>query len=341
MADVDTNLAASLRQAKTKPMFFIFVAKGTEGKLLVDKKKISPKAASDARKECGGGTIFKGRCQGEEGKLVFEVGKEIPATLSALTKKIIKKDAGLTFEVEYRFAADLAAEENQDEAAVEDGNPTAAAEGGNPPAAAPPPAPKVPAAATPPASSAAAAAQFASRLKALQPVLAKVETINKPAADEAKTRLTEGNKAFVAKQYDAALAALDQAQTILKQGLTAPASAPGDSAADQAKLASQFTTRLKALQPVLAKVETINKAAADQAKARIAEGNTAFLAKQYDDANTALDQAQIILKQGLTAPASAPAAASADQAAEWERRVTALEPRVLEAQRPGRARRNG
>jgi len=32
-------------------MFFAFVAKGTEGKLLVDKKKISLKDATDAKKE--------------------------------------------------------------------------------------------------------------------------------------------------------------------------------------------------------------------------------------------------------------------------------------------------
>src|SRR5262249_30784021 len=113
MAEVDSKLVAALKQAKTTPMFFVFVAKGNEGKLLVDKKKISPKDAADAKKACGGGTIYKGRCQGEEGKLVFEIGKEAPGTLSALTKKIIKQTAGLTLDVEYRFAQDLANEESQ------------------------------------------------------------------------------------------------------------------------------------------------------------------------------------------------------------------------------------
>jgi hypothetical protein len=70
MADIDSKLAASLKQAKTNPMFFVFVAKGNEGKLLVDKKKISPKDAGDAKKECGGGIIYKGRCRGEEGKMI-------------------------------------------------------------------------------------------------------------------------------------------------------------------------------------------------------------------------------------------------------------------------------
>src|SRR5205823_6260996 len=74
------------------------VAKGTEGKLLVDKKKISPKDAADAKKECGGGIIYKGRCKGEEGLLVFEIGKEPPGNLNALTKKTIKQTAGLTLD---------------------------------------------------------------------------------------------------------------------------------------------------------------------------------------------------------------------------------------------------
>ena len=47
-------------------MFFALVAKGSEGKLLVDKKNISAKETADAKKECGGGTIYKGRCTGED-----------------------------------------------------------------------------------------------------------------------------------------------------------------------------------------------------------------------------------------------------------------------------------
>jgi len=113
MAQVDAKLVSSLKLAKSSPMFFAFIAKGQEGKLLVDKRKISAKDAAEAKKECGGGSIVKGRCHGEEGKMIFEVGTEVAATLSALTKKIIKHSAGMTFEVEYRFAADLAAEEGQ------------------------------------------------------------------------------------------------------------------------------------------------------------------------------------------------------------------------------------
>ena len=63
MAEVDSKLAASLKQSKINPMSFVFVAKGNEGKLILDKKKISNKVADDAKKNCGGGHIVRGRCK--------------------------------------------------------------------------------------------------------------------------------------------------------------------------------------------------------------------------------------------------------------------------------------
>ena len=35
--------------------------------------------ADAAKKACGGGVIYKGHCQGEEAKMVFSVGVEVPA----------------------------------------------------------------------------------------------------------------------------------------------------------------------------------------------------------------------------------------------------------------------
>src|SRR4051812_29045803 len=108
----DPKLTSTLRDALKKPISFAFVANGNDGSLLADKKKVPAAEATAARKELGGGTIIKGRCVGENGTLVFEVGKQPPATLAALIKKIIKRDAGLTHPVEIRVAADLAAEES-------------------------------------------------------------------------------------------------------------------------------------------------------------------------------------------------------------------------------------
>jgi hypothetical protein len=103
----DPKLTAALKQAKTSPMFFVFIAKGNEGKLLVDKNKINPKDADDAKKKCGGGTLHTGRCRCEEGLMVFEVAKEVATTVAAATKKVIKQDTGLTLDVVYRVAADV------------------------------------------------------------------------------------------------------------------------------------------------------------------------------------------------------------------------------------------
>ncbi len=138
---VDAALVANIKQIKTTPMSFVFVAKGNEGKLILDKKKISNKVADDAKKNCGGGNIVRGRCKFENGLLVFEVGMEVSPSLPALTKKIIKQDAAMTYDVEYRFAADLAAEEGGGAAPVPGAPPVppaaAAAESAAAPAAQP------------------------------------------------------------------------------------------------------------------------------------------------------------------------------------------------------------
>jgi hypothetical protein len=120
MAEVDAGLAASLKEAKKKTMAFAFVTNGTDGKLMVDKKKIPEKATAEAKKACGG-KVVRGRCHDEEGTLVFEVGKPAPATFPSLVKKLVKRDAGLMLQaVEFRVAPDLAAEE-----AESDGQPSA------------------------------------------------------------------------------------------------------------------------------------------------------------------------------------------------------------------------
>src|SRR5262245_58300322 len=96
---VNAQLTNALKMEKTKPMWVAFVAKGNECRLLVHKKKIPPKDVDAAKKDCGGGTIFKGRCQMADGTMVFEVPKEGPNNLPAQIKKTIKTDAALTMDV--------------------------------------------------------------------------------------------------------------------------------------------------------------------------------------------------------------------------------------------------
>ena len=136
---VNAELTSALKIAKTKPMFFAFVAKGNEGRLLVDKKTIPAKDADAAKKACGGGTIYKGRCLMEQDTMVFEVPKEAPGNLAALVKKIIKSDAALMMDVVVRVNADLVEGEKGEAGAAEGGDdatpggrsaPTAAVRGG-------------------------------------------------------------------------------------------------------------------------------------------------------------------------------------------------------------------
>ena len=162
MAEVDTKLAATLRQAKSTPMHFAFVAKGaSDGTLLAAKIKVPAKQVNEAKAELGGGLIWRGRCFGEEGSLVFEVAKEPPSTLAKQLKTVISRDAGLTLRVEVRVNKGL------DEAAEEGGQSAdeAADEGGQVPADEAP-ADEAPAEATPPpaAPPAGGAAAFKEQL---------------------------------------------------------------------------------------------------------------------------------------------------------------------------------
>jgi hypothetical protein len=145
MTMADADLAAALKLAKGKKMFFALVPKGgSDGKLIVSKTKIPPKQIADAKKEIGGGAPVTGKCMGGEGgTMVFEVAKAPPTTMAATLKKIAQRDAGLAIKPDVRVAGDADAEE-------EDAGPAAPGAAG----AAAQPAPPVPA---PPTAGAAAA----------------------------------------------------------------------------------------------------------------------------------------------------------------------------------------
>jgi hypothetical protein len=75
---IDNGLATSLKQARGgKPLRFAFVAKGTEGSLLVA-KSIKPKEVAETRKELGGGQVYQGRVVGEEGTLFGTLPFAVP-----------------------------------------------------------------------------------------------------------------------------------------------------------------------------------------------------------------------------------------------------------------------
>ena len=325
MADVDSKLAASLKLAKNNPMFFVFVAQGNEGKLLLDKKKISPKDAVEAKKECGGGTIYKGRCKGEEAKLIFEVGKEVPGTLAALTKKIIKRDAGLTFEVEYRIAADLAAEENQAESPGDGAIPTAVV----------PPPPSAP----PQPHAAHGGAEVLKRLNAMAPSIKAA--LAGPNKARVQTLFVSVNGLIKKGDFVPANTLLDELEQLIVPSSAPPPPAP------PAHGGAEVTKRLNSL------LASIKAALAGPNKGRVqalfVSINGLIKSNDFVAARTALDELEPLLAMPATAPAPAstsvpprppgptvpppPSTSDAALAAEWERRVRALEPKVLAAQK--------
>jgi hypothetical protein len=129
----DANLAAGLKQAKSKKMFFAFVGKGTDGKLIVSKTKVSPKDIATAKKETGGSMAVTGKCFGDgSSSLVFLVAKPAAATLAAALKKAAHRDAGLTISPDVQVAGD--ADDDGDTSAAASANPAAPAGGVQTPA---------------------------------------------------------------------------------------------------------------------------------------------------------------------------------------------------------------
>jgi hypothetical protein len=102
MADAD--LVVALKQAKSKKMFFAFVPKGSEGKLIISKVKIPPLLIAAAKKEISGGTPVTGMCFGADGRMVFQVAKAAPAALAAALKRVAKRDTGLTIDPYFQLA---------------------------------------------------------------------------------------------------------------------------------------------------------------------------------------------------------------------------------------------
>ncbi len=115
-AELDDDLVAGLKAAKSKRAYFALVLKGSnDGALIISKTKVPPAAITEAKKKSGGSTTLKGFCKYEEGTYFFETAKQAPATAAQAVKTIAKRDAGLAVKAEFRVSndAELAAEEGE------------------------------------------------------------------------------------------------------------------------------------------------------------------------------------------------------------------------------------
>jgi Putative peptidoglycan binding domain len=147
MTMADATLMAALKQAKSKKMFFAFVPKGADGKLIVSKAKIPAKQVAEAKKEIGGGTAITGKCFGDGNTMIFQVVKAAPSNMGPTLKKVIHRDAGLTMIPEVQLASDADSDEEDESGVMPPGADAAAgdsaaagasAPAGNAAAAAPP-----------------------------------------------------------------------------------------------------------------------------------------------------------------------------------------------------------
>ena len=100
----DAHLVVALKQAKSKKMFFAFIPKGSDGKLIVSKTRISPKLIAEAKKEIGGSTPVMGLCFGDVKNLVFLVAKPVPRALAPLLRKVAKRETGMTINPNFVLA---------------------------------------------------------------------------------------------------------------------------------------------------------------------------------------------------------------------------------------------
>ncbi len=106
----DKALVTSLNQARKatadKPLFFVMVLKGgSDGVLIVQRKKIPEAKIQAAKKVCGGSAVIRGVCFAEEGQLVFETPKP-PGSTWAKVAKSIAKTAGAVIAPVFRLGRD-------------------------------------------------------------------------------------------------------------------------------------------------------------------------------------------------------------------------------------------
>jgi hypothetical protein len=283
MPAADEKLAASLKQAKQTPMLFTFVAKSaTEGKLLLSKKTVAPKEVTEAKTKLGGGAIFRGRCFGEEGKMVFAVPLPPPGTLEKQVKASIQRDTGLNLQVEVRVVEGMSL---GDEEAPAD--------------------PKL--AGAPPAAGDKAA--VLKRLSALAGPFKSAIAQKGPDVPRMQTLFTDIKGLIEKQDFVRAGQVLDVLEPLV--GQPQPPSPPPPPAAPAPDLASVWLSRRTQVSTDLKKA-LVNKVGDTKKFAQLFSQAAAFGdQKAYDKALAVLDQLQPLLQtalgQGPAAPPATPA----------------------------------
>lgn len=276
--NLDTALADGLKQAKTRRMYFAFVVKGgTDGALIVAKKKIPPTAIAEAKKKCGGSAVIRGACFGEDGKWVFETAAEPPATLGNALKIVARRDTGLTIAPLCRIGTD----------------PDLADDGESPPDSAPLPGDQA-------APETSAESLWKARLAELTPGLKNALVQKDGPADQIKRDFAQAQQLAANGEFTEAIARLDAIANRLQ-----PSSLPADStAAPSAPDGSALWNRtLAEVTPLLKSALAAGGEKAQLAKQEFAAANALAQKSAFAAAVAALERLRAEL---LPAPPSAP-----------------------------------
>ena len=301
---VDKDLVAALKMAKTKRMFFALIIKGgTDGTLIVSRRKIPPKQVAEAKARLKSSAAVLGTCYGsEEGGLIFETPKVPVPAWAAVVKKVAKRDAGLTIAAQFRLGQDpdTMAEELGDEDLEAAAQKTAlppvpGQEPGATPSPPPPPPP------LPPPDGARAGV-----LKRLNALADGVKAALKgPDASRIQALLGSANGLVKNKDYAQAARVLDELEPLVARGASAT-TPPPEKGADK----ETATARLKALRPDFDKALALARAA-DAERAGELDGVFAQLYEQIKGGRFAaalgtLDQLDGLVKAALKDFAAAP-----------------------------------
>ena len=196
--ELKTALRNALKATDAKPHYFALVVKGSDGALIVDKRKPAPKAVEAAKKQLAASTVLRGVCFGADGTMVFQTVRPPGGNMAAVVKKVAQTQAGLTIKPEFRVgAADDGEDEEEQGQEVPEAPPvkgTAVASGGG-----------------------AAKTAYETLLARVQPELRAAQNAHLAAAAKAAVLLQFAADKAKANDHAAAQQAAQNAQALLQK----------------------------------------------------------------------------------------------------------------------------
>ena len=103
--ELKTALRNAVKATEAKPHYFALLLKGSEGLLIVDKRKIPSATVDAAKKKAGSSTVVRGICFGGEDSTVFQTLRSPGGNVASTIKKAAQTQAGLSIKPELRVGA--------------------------------------------------------------------------------------------------------------------------------------------------------------------------------------------------------------------------------------------